>query len=84
MVMEYSFSFGWFFVGILVTAAGALVVKFFQQVTNMIGRGVEFYDKVKLAGVIACAAGILIALNIHMFVIGFIVNLVFGGVFGTK
>lgn len=83
-LMEYSFSAGWFIVGLLVIAAGACMVKFFQQVThNVIGKGIEYYDKVKLAGVITCGAGIFIALNLHMFILGFIARLIFGGVAGT-
>jgi hypothetical protein len=76
----YEFSIGWFFIGLLVIAVGVCLVKFYKQVADGIGRGLSDYDRFKLAGVITCIAGILMALNLHMMVIGFIVRLIFGGV----
>lgn len=81
-IMEYSFSGFWFFIGIMVIVAGACLVRFYKEAADGIGRGVMDYERFKLAGVIACGAGILISLNIHMFVIGFLVQLIFGGVGG--
>ena len=75
----YSFSTGSFILGILIVVAGVLLVKYYKQVADNMGKGMASYERYKLYGTIACGVGILVMLNVHMFVLGVIVKMVFGG-----
>lgn len=74
--MDFTFSLGWFFAGIVILTAGGLVVLFYRQIANHLAIGIS-YDKIKLYGIIAIIIGFLITANLHTFVLQFIVNLLF-------
>lgn len=76
--MEYEFSLGWFFGGIAITIAGTLIVVFYKQIADNMVNGVSSYEKVKLFGVIAAIVGLIITANLHTFLIGAIIKLMFG------
>ena len=76
--MEYEFSLGWMFGGLLVALAGGLIVIFYKQVADNLANGVSSYDRVKLFGIITAVVGLLITANLHTFILKLLVNLLFG------
>ena len=75
--MEYSFSFGWLFGGLAIALAGALIVVFDKQIADNLANGVSSYDHVKLFGVITIVVGLICTANLHTFILGWLVNLMF-------
>ena len=78
----YSFSLLWFFIGIIVSVAGALILKYYDKVSEAMGSGVAYYQRWKIVGLVTFVAGIFIAFNIHTLVIEFVARLIFGGAIG--
>lgn len=76
--MNFEYSFGWMVGGLLIALAGGLIVIFYKQIADNLASGVSSYDKVKLFGVITVVVGLLITANLHTFLLGIIVNLMFG------
>ena len=76
--MEYTFSIGWLFGGLAITLAGGLIVIFYKQIADNLVNGVSSYDKVKLFGVITIVIGLICTANLHTFLLGALVNLMFG------
>lgn len=76
--MNYEFSLGWLFGGIAIAIVGALIVIFYKQIADNLVNGVSSYDKVKLTGVITIIVGLLCTANLHTFLLGLLVNLMFG------
>ena len=77
VLMEYEFSLGWLFGGIAIVIAGALIVIFYKQIADNLANGVSSYDRVKLFGIIAIIVGLIITANLHTFLLGLLVNLLF-------
>jgi hypothetical protein len=75
--MEYTFDIGAFGIGLIILILGALLTIFHQKIADTMGAGAAEYDKYKLAGVIACAVGLLVSLNL----VGFLLNLLVGSLF---
>ena len=75
--MEYEFSVGWLVGGLVITIAGTLIVVFYKQISDGLVNGVSSYDKVKLFGVITIIVGLLVTANLHTFILGLIVDLLF-------
>lgn len=76
--MEYEFSLGWMFGGLLIALAGGLIVIFYKQIADNLANGVSSYDRVKLFGIITTVVGLLITANLHTFILKLLVNLLFG------
>ena len=76
--MDFTFSFGWMFGGLAIALTGGLIVIFYRQIADNLANGVSSYDKIKLFGVITIVIGFLIAANLHILVLTFITNLLFG------
>ena len=76
--MEYEFSLGWMFGGLVITLVGGLIVVFYKQIADNLANGVSSYDRVKLFGIITAVVGLLITANLHTFILRLIVNLLFG------
>lgn len=76
--MDFTFSIGWLIGGLLIAAAGGAVVYFHQPIADNLANGVRSYDHVKLFGVIAIVIGLLIAANLHTFILTLIVNMIRG------
>jgi len=76
--MEYTFSWGTFFVGILILLAGAGLTLWYRQIADNLGSGVSSYDRYRLAGLIACGLGLIVMLNLHTIVLGWIFSMFFG------
>jgi len=77
--MDFTFSIGWVFGGLLIAAAGGLVVIFYQKIADNLASGVRSYDRVKLFGVITIVVGLLIAANLHTLILTLLVNFIRGG-----
>lgn len=77
--MEFEYSIGWLFGGILITVAGGLIVIFYKQISDSLVNGVSSYDKVKLAGVITVVVGLICVANLHTFILTLLVNIIRGG-----
>ncbi len=76
--MNYEFSLGWLFGGIAIAIIGGLIVIFYKQIADNLVNGVSSYDKVKLVGIITIIVGLLCTANLHTFLLGLLVNLIFG------
>lgn len=77
--MQYEFSVGAFFIGIIVLGIGIAFVKWHQKVADSFGSGVVSYDRYKLYALITCGFGLLLLLNLP----AFILELVLGNIFGS-
>lgn len=75
--MDWNFSIGWFFAGVLILAAGTAITVFYQKIADNIANGVSSYEKVKLAGIIIAIIGFLVMANLHTLILSLFVNLVF-------
>ena len=76
--MVYEFSIGWFFIGLVILAAGIAFVKWHQALADNLGSGVGSYEKYKLWAFITCGLGFLVMLNLHTFILTWISSLIFG------
>ena len=76
--MYYEFSLGWLFGGLAIALVGGLIVIFYKQIADNLVNGVSSYERVKLFGVITIAIGLICAANVHMYLIVFLFNLLFG------
>ena len=77
MIMKYTFDFGWMIGGILITVAGGLIVIFYRQIAENLANGVSSYERVKLFGIITILVGLLVTANLHTYVLGLLVKLIF-------
>ena len=78
VVMEYEFSIGWLFGGLLIALVGGLIVIFYKPIADNLVNGVSSYDKVKLFGVITIVVGLICTANLHTLILSWLVNLMFG------
>ena len=76
--MDYQFSLGWMFGGLGITLVGGLIVIFYKQIADNLVNGVSSYDKVKLFGIITIIVGLICTANLHTFILGLLVKLLFG------
>ena len=77
--MDFTFSIGWVFGGLLIAAAGGLIVINYQKIADNLVSGVSSYDKVKLFGIITIAVGLIVAMNLHTLILTILVNFIRGG-----
>jgi len=75
--MGYEFSFGSFFIGIIIMAVGSVFMYFHQWVANNFGLGAASYDKYKLYALGTCVLGFLVMTNLHWFILGNILTVIF-------
>ena len=76
--MDFTFSFGWMFGGLAIALAGGLIVFFYRPIAENLANGVSSNEKVKLVGVITVVVGLLVTMNLHIFILTLITNLLFG------
>ena len=76
--MEYTFSWGTFFFGLLILIGGGALTVWYRQVADGVGSGVASYDRYRMYGLIACGAGILVMLNLHSIILQLILSQFFG------
>jgi len=76
--MEYTFSWGAFFLGILIlTASGALII-YYRPIADNFGRGAASYDRYRIWGMVGCALGFVVMLNLHTFLLTLLFSKFFG------
>ena len=78
--MQYHFSIGWFFIGLLILAAGVAFVKWYQPIANSLGGGVGSFERYKLWALITCGVGFIVMLNLHTFILLNLLKTVFPGI----
>ena len=78
LCMDFTFSFGWMWGGVAIVAAGAAVVIFYRQIADGLANGVSSYETVKKVGLITVAVGMLVASNLHTFVLTLLMNFITG------
>ena len=77
MDMGYEFSWSAFVFGALIAVAGVLLLRFYQQIADNLGSGAISYDRYKLAGLITTIVGIVVMLNLHALILGWILGFFF-------
>jgi uncharacterized membrane-anchored protein YitT (DUF2179 family) len=75
--MSYEFSFGSFFVGLLILAAGVAFVRWHRPIADNMGSGVVSYERYKLWAFITCGLGFIVMLNLHVLILGWFFSLIF-------
>ena len=75
--MDYTFSWAAFFIGALILLVGAALTAWYQPIADNLGSGVSSYDRYRLAGLIACGVGIVVMLNLHTVILGWIFGMFF-------
>lgn len=74
--MDWNFSFGWVFVGLLIFSAGGAVVLFYRQIADNMASGVASYGRVKFWGLVIAGVGLIIMTNLHTLLLTLFVNLI--------
>ena len=77
VLMDYTFSIGWFLGGIGLIVVGGSIVVFYRPLADNLAHGVSSYDRTKLVGIITTVVGILMASNLLPIVLTFLVRLIF-------
>jgi hypothetical protein len=77
--MTYEFSFASFFIGLLILAAGAALVRWHQVIADNMGSGVASYERYKLWAFITCGVGLVVMLNLHVVLLGWFFSMLFPG-----
>ena len=72
-----SFSIGTFVFGVIITILSAIFVGYHRNIADNLGGGVADYERYKKWGLIAVAVGIIVMLNLHRFILGFIIKAIF-------
>lgn len=75
--MEYEFSFGAFFVGLLILAAGVAFVRYYRVIADNFGSGVASYEHYRLYAFITCGLGLVVMVNLHALILGAIADSLF-------
>lgn len=75
--MNWNFSLGWMFLGLLILIGGALMVVFYQPISDNFASGVSSYKSVKKWGLIIAGVGLLVMSNLHTLLLTAFVNIVF-------
>jgi hypothetical protein len=75
--MNYEFSFGSFFLGILIVAVGAAFMRWHRVIADGVGSGISSYERFKFWALITCLVGLLVAFNLHWFILGNLLRSIF-------
>ena len=75
--MEYTFSWGSFFLGIIILVISACIVVWHQKLADNFGDGVSDYSRYQMWGLIGCGLGLLVMTNIHTMIMRAILGLFF-------
>jgi hypothetical protein len=75
--MSWEFSIGWLIFGVILLASGATIVIFYRQISENLASGVSSYDRVKFFGILTSILGLIIMTNLHTFLLGLLVDLIF-------
>jgi hypothetical protein len=75
--MQYEFSLGSFFLGLIILAAGVAFVKWHQQIADNFGGGVSSYDRYKLWAFITCGVELIVMVNLHTMLLTWFFTMLF-------
>jgi len=75
--MEYEFSIGSFFIGLVIVAAGIAFVRWYQVIADNLGSGVASYDRFRLWAFITCGVGLVVMVNLHTMLLVWFFSLLF-------
>ena len=75
--MDYTFSIGSFFIGLIILALGVVFVRFHQWVADNFGNGTSSYDRYKLYAFLACGIGLIVMVNLHSVILNSIAEAIF-------
>lgn len=78
--MQYHFSIGWFFIGLLLVIAGVAFLRWYQPIANTLGSGVSSFERFKLWALITCGVGFIVMVNLHTFILGNLLKVIFPGI----
>ena len=73
--MEFSLTS--FLIGVAILAVGGAIVALHQKIADMVLGGASSYDRVKLVGLITMVGGFVVAINLHVVVLGWLVDIIF-------
>jgi hypothetical protein len=76
--MIYTFSWGWFFIGIIVLAASVALTVWYRVIADNFGNGVSSYDRYRLWGLIGCGLGFIVMLNLQTYLLVLFFSQLFG------
>jgi hypothetical protein len=76
--MIYTFSWGWFFIGLIVLAASVALTVWYRVIADNFGSGVSSYDRYRLWGLIGCGLGLIVMVNLHTFLLVLFFSQLFG------
>ena len=76
--MEYTFSWGAFVFGIVLLGMSGALVLWHKQIADGMGFGMASYDRYRLVGLIGCAVGFGIMLNLHSLILSLVLGTLFG------
>ena len=77
--MDYTFSWAAFFIGALILLVGAALTLWYRPIADTMGGGASSYDRYRLVGLIACIVGLVVMLNLHTVILGWIAGMFFSG-----
>ena len=77
--MTYTFSWGWFFIGIIILLCSGGLTAWYRPIADNFGSGVSSYDRFRLWGLIGCGVGLVVMLNLHTLILTLIFSRIFGG-----
>jgi hypothetical protein len=75
--MEYEFSIGSFFIGLVIVAAGVAFVRWYQVIADNLGSGVASYDRFRMWAFITCGVGLVVMVNLHTMLLVWFFGLLF-------
>jgi len=75
--MQYEFSFVSFGIGLIIVIVGILFMRWHQVIADNLGSGVSSYDRYRLVALITCIVGLLVTLNLHWFILGNFLLMIF-------
>ena len=71
-MINWNFSFGWLFFGLILLIVGGAIVLFYQPIADNFAQGVSSYKKVKMFGLIVAGIGLICMANLHTAVLSLI------------
>ena len=77
-VLMYEFSFGAFFLGLIILAVGGAITVFYQKLADNLGGGVSSHERFRLAGLITCGVGFIIMTGLHTIPLNWLMHSLFG------
>ena len=75
--MNWNYSIGWLFVGILILAIGTAITVFYQKISDTWASGPASYERVKLIGIIVAVIGLIVMANLHTLILSACTSLIF-------